>query len=83
MIKSLPAARFGRCSLRGLSANGLEFEISFFATAPSQTPLPELRQQFMLRLLEQLSAVNLGFAASGTIVSTKKAAPAPSQQATA
>ncbi len=77
LTHGIPATRFGRCTLRGLSGNGLEFEVVFYSTAPQQTPLPVLRQQFMLRLLEQLRAQNLMFGASGTIVSASKPAVAP------
>ncbi len=80
VLKSLPASRLQRCCLRGLSASGLEFEVSFFATAPAQTPLPELRQQFMLRLLEQLRSDNLAVVASGAIAPVKPASPPGAQQ---
>jgi MscS family membrane protein len=83
VLKSVPASRFQRCSLRGLSSNGLEFEVSFFATAPAEIPLPELRQQFMLRLLEQLRSSNLTIAPSGAIVPAKPATPSGAQQVTA
>jgi MscS family membrane protein len=82
VVQALPASRLARCYLRGLGGNGLEFEVSFFATAPAQTPVSELRQQFMLRLLEQLRSVNLTFSSSGTIVPVKRTAPATAQQAT-
>jgi MscS family membrane protein len=74
LTHGIPATRFGRCTLRGLSGNGLEFEVVFYSTAPQQTPLPVLRQQFMLRLLEQLRAMHLSFGAAGTIVASKPAA---------
>ena len=82
LTQAIPATRFGRCTLRGLSASGLEFEVVFYATAPKQTPLPVLRQQFMLRLVEQLRAMDLGFGPAGTISARKPdAAPPPPQPA--
>ena len=77
LTQTLSAMRFARCALRGLSGNGLEFEVVFYATAPKQTPLPMVRQQFMLRLLERLRAMNLAFGAAGTIVTASKPAAAP------
>lgn len=78
LTQAMPAARFGRCTLRGLSATGLEFEVVFYATSPKQTPVPLLRQQFMLRLLEKLRARSLTFGPSGTIVAVKEQAAVPS-----
>jgi MscS family membrane protein len=72
LTQQIPATRFGRCTLRGLSGNGLEFEVVFYATAPKQTPLPVLRHQFMLHLVERLRAMNLLFGASGTIAVVKQ-----------
>jgi small-conductance mechanosensitive channel len=65
LTQEMPATRFERCSLRGLAGTGFEFETVFYATAPKQTPLPLLRQQFMLRLLEHLQDMRLTFAAHG------------------
>lgn len=76
LTHGIPATRFGRCTLRGLSGNGLEFEVVFYATAPKQTALAVLRQQFMLRLIEQLRAMRLTFGASGTIGPASKPAEA-------
>lgn len=65
LTQGMPATRFGRCTLRGLAGTGFEFETIFYATAPKQTPLPVVRQQFMLRLLEHLQDMGLTFAAHG------------------
>jgi len=65
LTKEMTATRFDRCTLRGLSGTGFEFETIFYATAPKQTPLPLLRQQFMLRLLEHLQDMSLTFSAHG------------------
>jgi len=82
LTQGIPATRFGRCTLRGLSASGLEFEVVFYATAPKQHPLPVLRQQFMLRLVERLRAMNLSFGPTGATISANKPAavlpPTPS-----
>jgi small-conductance mechanosensitive channel len=77
LTQQIPETRFGRCTLRGLSGTGLEFEVVFYATAPKQTPLPGLRHQFMLHLVERLRAMNLSFGTAGTIVTTSKPAAAP------
>ena len=65
LTRALPSTRFERCTLRGLAGSGFEFETIFYATEPKQTPLPLLRQQFMLRLLEHLQDMKLTFAAHG------------------
>jgi small-conductance mechanosensitive channel len=83
VVRSLPVSRFARCHLRGASANGFEFDVSFYDTAPTQTPVGELRQLFMLHLLEQLRALNLTFGPGGTIAPVEKSPSAPAEQAPA
>ena len=74
VVQTLPSARFWRCFLRGPGAAGFEYEISFYATAPQQTSLGQLREQFTLRLLEQLGPLGLAFSAPGTPVLSHQAA---------
>lgn len=86
VVKSLPAARFDHCYLRGLGASGVEYEVSFFAVSPTKVPLAEVRQQFTLQLLEQLSSADLGFSSPGAPVLAKikiapPASPAPATPA--
>ncbi|HTW73483.1 MAG TPA: mechanosensitive ion channel domain-containing protein [Steroidobacteraceae bacterium] len=68
VVRALPAARFDHCALRGLGAGGFEFEVSFFATDPGKTPIIQLRERFMMRLLPELQAAGIGFAAAGSPV---------------
>jgi small-conductance mechanosensitive channel len=77
VVKSLPDARFGRCTLRGLGTAGFDYEVSLFATAPETLSVPELRAQFTLALLEQLRAQRIGFAAPGAPVLAQRPEPAP------
>lgn len=77
VIAALPASRLQSCYLRGLGSAGFEFEVSFFANAPSESPPTQLRQQFMLQLLAQLERHGIGFASAGAPVLALKPAPAP------
>jgi small-conductance mechanosensitive channel len=76
VVKSLPSARFARCTLRGLGSAGFEYEVSFFATDPGNVPVAELRAQFTLALLEKLRAQGIGFAAPGAPVFGRQPPPA-------
>ncbi len=67
-VHNLPAARFDHCVLLGLGGSGFDFEVSFFDTNPGKTPLNELRQQFTMRLLAELHAAGIAFAAAGSPV---------------
>jgi hypothetical protein len=75
VVKSLPGARFGRCTLRGLGSAGFEYEVSFFATDPGNVPVAELRAQFTLALLEKLRSQGIGFAAPGAPVFGRQPPP--------
>lgn len=77
VVKSLPHARFGRCTLRGLGSAGLDYEIIMFATDPAQAPPTEVRAQFTLALLEELAAQRIGFAAPGAPVLSRRHEPDP------
>jgi small-conductance mechanosensitive channel len=68
VVKSLPSARFARCTLRGLGSAGFEYEVSFFATDLAKVSVAELRAQFTLALLERLRSQGIGFAAPGAPV---------------
>jgi small-conductance mechanosensitive channel len=85
VVTSVPTARFGRCSLRGLGSAGFEYEVSFFATTPAKVSLAELRAQFTLALLERLRGQHIGFVSPGTPVFAQQpptqAAPAQSPPA--
>jgi small-conductance mechanosensitive channel len=82
VIKTLPAARFDYCYLRGLGAAGIECEVSFFAISPRRVPLKELQQQFTLQLLEQLGASGIGFASPGApVLAVRPPRPAAPQGA--
>ena len=76
-VSQLPHALLQRCYLRGLGGAGFEFEVGFFTTAPSQTPLTELRQRFMLGLLDELGGADLGFLLPGSPVIARKPPPEP------
>lgn len=89
VVKSLPTASFGRCTLRGLGSAGFEYEVSFYATAPAKVSVAELRAQFTLALLDKLRGQGIGFASPGAPVFARQP-PAieppktqPSQRATA
>jgi small-conductance mechanosensitive channel len=74
-VSRLPHARLQRCYLRGLGGAGFEFEVGIFTTAPSETPLTELRQRFMLALLDELGGAGLGFLSPGSPVIARKPPP--------
>jgi small-conductance mechanosensitive channel len=77
VVKALPAVRFDHCVLRGLGASGFDFDVSFFASAPTQTPLIQVRAQFTLQLLAQLHKEGMGFASAGSPVLALGRPPAP------
>jgi len=66
--RTLPAARFDRCWLRGLGAAGFEFELSVFDTAPTRTRPGALREQLLLALLEKFREGGLSFTSAGSPV---------------
>ncbi|HEY6451885.1 MAG TPA: mechanosensitive ion channel domain-containing protein [Steroidobacteraceae bacterium] len=76
VVKSLPSARFGRCTLHGLGAAGFEFALSLFATEPAKLPVADLRAQFTLALLERLRDQRIGFASPGAPVLAQRPEPA-------
>jgi len=61
VVKALRGARFERCYFRGFGSAGLEFELTFYVLEPGSTPMPEVRQQFNLALIERLQAADLRF----------------------
>lgn len=78
-VGELTVARFDHCWLRGLGAAGFEFELSVFDNSPQRLPVGAMREQLLMKLLERLGAVGIGFASAGSPVLglAKKPEPAP------
>lgn len=76
VVRALPSARLDYCLLRGLGGSGFDFDVSFFATAPGPRSLQELRQQFTMRLIEELHADGIGFVSASSPVLARAQPPA-------
>jgi small-conductance mechanosensitive channel len=81
VIRALPSTRLDYCLLRGLGASGFDFEVSFFVTVPGLRPLMELRQQFTMRLIEELRAGGIGFVSASSPVLAPAQPPAATDKA--
>jgi small-conductance mechanosensitive channel len=77
VVRSIPDARFEHCNLRGLGSAGLEFELTVFAHQPKRTSLRQVREQLIMRLLEELPRSGLKFASAGSPVLSAEPASAP------
>jgi small-conductance mechanosensitive channel len=77
VVRDLRGVRFERCYFRGFGGAGLEFEITFYVLEPASTPMPEVRQQFNLALIERLQAANIRFDAASHVLALQ---PRPQQE---